>query len=249
MAFALHLRFNRKNMRQFFLLLLWLTAVIPFAQAQKKSAAEKFLENLASQGLSNDDVIAALKQALLVGSQNAINEAAKGFLNNPEIRIPLPPEFAKVERTMRRMGQSKQIDDLITKMNQGATDAVAGALPIFTQSIQNLTFTDAVGLLQAGKGAITAFLRQTTSNALKSQFKPIIDEKLDANGTMTLAKAILESYNRLPGVKKVTTDFAGYAADKATDGLLLLLAKEEEKIRQDPAARTTELLKKVFSVK
>ncbi len=233
-------------MRTYLLFVLLICALPALGQ---KSSAQKFLEKLTTQGLNQDDLVAGLKEALNVGSQNAINEAAKGFLNNPEIRIPLPPEFDKVERTMRRMGQGKQIDDLVTKMNQGATNAVLGAVPIFSDAIKALSITDAVGLFQGGKGAITEFLRSTTSKALKSQFKPVIDEKLNANGTMILVTSILESYNRLPGVRKVTTDFAGYAADKATDGLIKLLAKEEEKIRNDPSARTTELLRKVFGLK
>jgi hypothetical protein len=237
---------NLNQMRHILFLFLLFSAFPLLAQ---KSSAQKLLEKLAGQGLNNDDLIAGLKEALNVGSQNAINEAAKGFLNNPEIRIPLPPEFNQVERTMRRMGQGKQIDDLITKMNQGATDAVMGAVPIFGNAIKGLSINDAVGLFQGGKGAITEFLRTTTSAALKSQFKPIIDDKLNANGTMLLLTSILTSYNRIPGVKKVTTDFAGYAADKTTDGLIKLLAKEEEKIRNDPSARTTELLKKVFGIK
>ena len=209
-----------------------------------------------STELSTAEVASGLKQALEFGAKYAGGEASKtdGFFKNPIIKLPFPPEALKVENTIRNMGLNKLADDFVLALNRSAEDACKKAAPIFISAIKQMTINDAWNILKGTENAATDYLRRTTGAALMNSFSPVINESLGKPlipGTnISAAKSwsdITSTYNKIPLVTKVNTDLKEYATNKAIDGLFTLVAKEEARIRKDPVARTTELLKKVFA--
>ena len=201
------------------------------------------------QALSTNDVISGLKEALVKGAEYSTASASKtdGYLKNLEIKIPFPPEIEKIETTLRNVGLNKPVDDFIVSINRAAEQAANEAKPLFVSAITSMTIGDAWGILKGDNHAATAYLRKTTGAQLEVKFEPIIDNALNKVNATKYYEDMSTQYNRIPFVTKVETDLTKYVSQKAIDGLFVLVAKEEEKIRKDPLARTTELLQRVFA--
>jgi len=213
-----------------------------------KTNVEKVVESTVGSGLTEDEVAAGLKEAITQGVNVGVEKLSKadGYFNDPEIKIPLPKEAKDVETTLRQMGQDEKVDEAIESLNRAAEDAAHGAKDIFVSAIKNMTLTDAMGILNGSNNAATQYLNKTTRSALVAKFEPIIKTSLDKVGATKHWNTVFSTYNKIPLVKKVNPDLSEYVTNKAIDGLFVQIAKQELEIRKNPAARVTELLKKVF---
>lgn len=198
--------------------------------------------------LTNSEIVAGLKEALNVGTKNAVGNLSKdgGFLNNPTLKIPFPPEAQKVEQKLRQIGMGKKVDEFIVNMNKGASEAVKQATPIFSDAVRNMSFADAKQILQGPDNAATNYFKDKTSSQLFGLFKPKVQQTLDQVEVTKYWTDIMTIYNKIPLTQKVETDLAKYVTDKAMAGLFIKIAEEEKKIRTDPVARISDILKKVF---
>lgn len=203
----------------------------------------------APPALSESDVAAGLKEALVKGTGTGTATASKldGYFKNPRLRIPFPPEITKVETKLRQLGMNTLVDDFILSLNRGAEKAATEAKPIFVDAITSMTVKDAWGILKGEDDAATNYLRRTTSTSLETAFKPVIKTSLDAVDATKYFTKVINTYNKIPLVEKVNPNLEDYVTDKAMVGLFLLIEDEEKEIRKDPLARTSELLKKVFA--
>lgn len=202
--------------------------------------------------LSLDTIVAGLKEALTVGTQNTVAQTSKagGFAQNPRLRIPLPGELQTVGNTLRKVGMGAMVDDFEAKMNLAAEQAAAQATPVFVDAIKQMTFADAKAILSGKETAATDYFRDKTSARLRELFRPIVAKYTDQAGAAKAYKSVMDRYNQIPLVPKpAAASLDDYVTDKGITGLFTVLADEETKIRQNPAARTTELLKKVFGSK
>lgn len=198
--------------------------------------------------LTTAEVTEGLKEALINGITNGSNLASQldGYFKNPEIKIPFPPEVRKVEDKLRQLGLGGEVDKFVLTLNRGAEDAAKEAKPIFISAIKSMTIQDAWGILKGESNAATEYLKRTTSSQLKMKFQPVIQSSLNKVNATKYYGDIVNTYNKIPLVEDVNPNLDEYATDKAIEGLFTLIAKEEEKIRRDPVARTTDLLRKVF---
>lgn len=201
--------------------------------------------------LTTAEVAEGLKEALIKGISSGSDLASQvdGYFRNPSIKIPFPPEVKKVEDKLRQIGLGSEVDKFVMTLNRGAEDAAKEAKPIFISAIKSMTIQDAWAILNGGDNAATEYLKRTTSGQLREKFSPVIANSLNKVNATKYYGDIVNTYNRIPLVEKVNPDLTGYATTKAMDGLFLLIADEEKKIREDPLARTSELLKKVFGYK
>jgi hypothetical protein len=200
------------------------------------------------QPLTTAEVADGLKEALIKGISTGSDLASQldGYFKNPQIKIPFPPDVKKVEDKLRQIGLDKEVDKFILTLNRGAEDAAKEAKPIFITAIRSMTIQDAWGILKGEKDAATQYLKRTTSAQLKEKFKPVIQNSLDKVSATKYYSDIVNRYNMIPFVEKVNPDLNEYATDRAIEGLFVLIAKEEQNIRDNPVARTTEILKRVF---
>jgi hypothetical protein len=224
---------------------------ISTAQFDKlKKTVDKKIEAAkpSSAGLSQEEVGAGLKEALTKGIEKGVDQLSKpdGFFKDLSIKIPLPEEANKVETKLRSIGQGKKVDETIESINRAAEDATTASKDIFVEAIKGMSINDAMSILRGDDNAATKFLDKSTRANLISKFEPIVKISLDKVGATKNWNTIFNTYNKLPFVEKVNPDLVEYATGKAIDGLFIQIAKEELKIRQDPAARVTDLLKKVF---
>jgi hypothetical protein len=199
-------------------------------------------------GLTEKDAVEGIKEALIKGTDGSVNLVSKlnGYFSNPEIKIPFPPEAREIESKLRAIGMGSKIDEVILTINHAAEDAAKSAQPIFVSAIRNMSITDAVQIVKGQNDAATRYLAKTTTPELKAKFSPVIKASLDKVDATRLWEDVIKSYNQIPFVSKQNPNLTEYVTDKAISGLFTMIAKEELKIRQNPAARTTELLKKVF---
>ncbi|MBT2558326.1 DUF4197 domain-containing protein [Hymenobacter sp. ISL-91] len=199
-------------------------------------------------GLSSDEAALGLKEALTLGVSKGADQASKtdGFYLNRLIRIPFPPDAQRVATTLRTLGLGSQVDKFELTLNRGAEQAAQSAKPIFLTAIKSLTFKDVWGILTGEKDAATNYLKRTTTAQLTTAFRPIVQRSLDQVGATKYYTDLTTRYNRIPLVTPVQTDLNQYATGKAIDGLFTLVAQEEANIRENPVARTTELLRRVF---
>jgi hypothetical protein len=197
--------------------------------------------------LSNAEIISGLRQALTVGTENGTQQLSvvDGFFKNAAIKILLPDEAKKVESTLRSLGMSSLVDKAILSMNRAAEDAAKGASPIFINAIQQMTITDAVNILRGGDFAATNYFKGKTTSQLTAAFRPVIDRALKNVNATKYWGDVTSVYNQF-SANKVNTDLTAYVTQKAMDGIFYQVGLEEQKIRKDPVARTTEILKKVF---
>ncbi|MFD1550831.1 DUF4197 domain-containing protein [Putridiphycobacter roseus] len=230
-------------------LLMTYTANAQFDKLKKTVNEKVEATKLASTSLSQEEVGAGLKEALTKGVEKGVDQLSKpdGFLKDLSIKIPLPEEAEKVESKLRSIGQGEKVDETIVSINRAAEDATAAAKDIFVAAIKGMTIEDAMQILKGEDNAATTFLDKSTREDLMVKFEPIVKASLDKVGATKNWNTIFTNYNKLPMVQKINPDLVQYATSKAIDGLFVQIANEELKIRQDPTARGTDLLKKVFA--
>jgi hypothetical protein len=199
--------------------------------------------------VTQNEVASGLRQALEIGIKSGAGQASQtdGYYKNSLIRIPFPPEVQRVEKTLRGIGLGKEVDKFVLTLNRGAEDAAKSAVPIFISAIKQMTIQDAWGILKGDKDAATQYLKRTTSNQLTNAFMPVMRQSLDKTNATRYYADLVNQYNQIPLVQKVNPNLDEYATQKAIDGLFTLVAQEELKIRENPIARTTELLRRVFT--
>ncbi len=202
-------------------------------------------------GLSNDEVIAGLKQALELGSERAVGRASvtDGYWKNARIRIPFPPEAEKVRSTLLDLGMTTVVEEFELTLNRAAEEAAKEAVPVFVEAVKGMTIADGFAILNGGEHAATVYLKEKTSAALMQRFTPVVARATDKVALASHWEPLASAYNTttlFTGGTAVEPDLDAYVVQKATEGLFLLLSDEEARIRQDPLARTTELLQRVF---
>ncbi len=226
------------------------TSFLMSSCAQKINLGKALDTVLGSGGgaLSQGEIANGLKEALQKGINIGADLASKenGYLGNPKIKIPFPPDVQRVESALRNVGLGNEVDKFVTALNRGAEEAAKDAKPIFMAAIKNMTITDAIGILKGEKNAATQYLIRTTSPELLAAFMPVVEKALEKTQATKYYTDLATTYNKIPLTKKVNPDLKGYATQKAVDGLFMLIADEEAKIRENPLERTTELLKRVF---
>lgn len=198
---------------------------------------------------SEEEAGNGLKDALSAGITKGVGILSKtdGFLGNDLVRIPWPQEAEKIKDALLKLGMQKQVDNVTTSLNRAAEQASGVAIDVFIQAIKQMTFQDALQIVTGGNGAATAYLRKTTTPILTEKFRPIVDKSLgQVNATKYWSDAT-GIYNKIPLVKPVNTDLTGFVTERALEGVFKMVEKEENNIRTNPLARTTELMKKVFS--
>jgi len=199
-------------------------------------------------GLSKEDIANGLKEALKVGSNNAGSSASKvdGFLKDSLIKIPFPPDAEKVRKAAIDAGQQKQVDDFVVSLNRAAEQAAVKAAPIFVDAITSMTIDDGINILHGANDAATQYMKSKTSQQLHDTFFPIVKAAIESVNVTKYWTPLATTYNSIPFVKKVNPDLNEYVTQAALKGLFILLAQEELKIRQNPVARVSDILKKVF---
>jgi hypothetical protein len=200
-------------------------------------------------GLSKEDIANGLKEALKVGSNNAGSSASKvdGYLKDSLIKIPFPPDAEKVRKTAVDLGQQKQVDDFVVSMNRAAEQAAIKAAPIFVDAITSMTIDDGLSILKGNDDAATQYMKNKTSQQLHDTFFPIVKAATESVNVTKYWTPLADNYNKIPFVTKVNPDLNEYVTQAALKGLFILLAQEELKIRKNPVARVSDILKKVFS--
>ncbi len=210
--------------------------------------AEDAIMQGGSTGLTSTEIGQGLKEALRVGVDKGASKASAldGYFANALIKLTFPPEAQNVATKLRQIGFGKQVDQFELSLNRAAEGAAIRAKPIFWQAVTQMTIPDAVGILRGPQDAATQYLRKTSGQKLVTAFTPVIDSTLKSNNVTRYYADLVNTYNRLPFVQKANPNLTSYATNRAVDGLFVLVAQEEQRIRQDPAARATDILKKVF---
>jgi hypothetical protein len=200
--------------------------------------------------LTSYEITSGLKEALSTGARRSSAElsALDGFFKNAAIKILLPQEAQKVEKTLRDIGLGNLVDKAVLSLNRAAEDAANSAAPIFIDAITTMTIQDAIGILQGGDFAATSYLKGRTTTALTEAFRPVIEKSLAKVNATKYWSDVFTNYNRF-ATNKINPDLSAYVTGKALDGIFYQVGLEEQKIRKDPVARTTEILKKVFGSK
>lgn len=198
--------------------------------------------------LSNEEISAGLKEALTLGVEKAVASAGAtdGFWKNPQIRIPEPEALQKIAGLLDQVGLGKEVGDFRYTMNKAASQAAGEAMPVLLAALKKMTFGDVKTLWKGDEHAVTDFFKATTSAELRHRFTPIIQKNLNNVGVTGLYQEIVSQPLVSMTLGQSLPELDHYVTDKALDGLFSLMADEEKKIRTDPAARTTELLKQVF---
>ena len=241
-------------MKQLFIIVILILASSggAFSQLDKLlENAKKSVQGGTAQSfpLTAEEAAQGLKEALTNGvtKGTALVSQLDGYFKNPEIKIPFPPEVKLMETKLRYIGLGGEVDKFVLALNRGAEDAAAEAKPIFVSAIQQMTIQDAFAVLKGEPDAATQYLKKTTTVQLKEKFKPIVQNSLNKVNATKYYGDIVGTYNRIPFIQKANPDLNAYATDMAIQGLFVMIAKEEKNIRKDPLARTSDLLKKVFS--
>ncbi|MFN5911111.1 MAG: DUF4197 domain-containing protein [Bacteroidota bacterium] len=201
--------------------------------------------------LTNDEVISGLREALGVGIRNSVNLTAvtDGFWGNSEIKIPFPEEAIKVKQKAIDWGLQGQVDKFEITMNRAAEEAAKEALPIFVDAITSMTVSDGFSILNGGDGAATKYLKNQTTAKLVAAFSPKVEAAISKVKLTEYWNPVITKYNNamtITGGEKLNPDLNKYITERAVSGLFVMVEKEENKIRKDPAARVSDLLQKVF---
>jgi len=206
-------------------------------------------ENVTNAGQPDQKTtISGLKEALSIGTEKAVASVSRtdGYFGNNLIKILLPEKVQKVADIVGKLGYQPQVDNLILAMNRAAETAAPKATSLFVEAIKQMTFDDGMKILRGGNTAATDYFRGKTSQRLYEQFRPIVSSSMDKVGVARSYKEMMAPYQSMPFASKDSTDLDHYVTNKALDGLFLMVAEEEKNIRTNPAARVTDLLKKVF---
>ena len=201
-----------------------------------------------SSTTSGTEIVNGLKEALQIGTGNAVQTVSKvdGYYKNPKIRIPLPDTIQKTEKILRAAGYGSKLDEFELSMNRAAEKAAPEAKGLFLDAIKKMTFTDAKKILNGAENEATLYFKDKTSPRLREISKPIVHKAMGEVGVTKSYQDLEQSARSVPFAGTYAFDLDQYVTDRSLDGLFLMLAQEEKKIREDPAARVTDLLKKVF---
>jgi hypothetical protein len=234
-------------MKKIYFLVIIAILSIQITDAQFFKDAKKLL-NSKTKGLTEKDAADGIKEALVNGTGESVKVVSvlNGYWGNPEIKIPFPSEAKEMESKLRAIGMAKKVDEFNESMNRAAEKAASEAKPIFIAAIKGMTVRDAINIVKGADNAATMYLKNTTSPELIGKFQPIIKTSLDNVNATRYWSDLITIYNKIPLVKRMNPNLSEYVTQRAIDGLFIMIAKEEIKIRKDPMARTSELLKKVF---
>ena len=251
---------NKYTMKRMMLTgLLFSVAVIAFSQdsTKKKSSLFGKVTNAVSSvkggsgtSLSNEDIVSGLKEALSLGAKKSADKlsAADGFFKDAAVKVLMPPEAQKIEKALRSIGAGKLVDDAILSFNRAAEDASKSAAPIFVDAVKNMSIQDALGILKGADTSATSYLKKATTVKLTTAFRPTIDSSLAKVGATRYWALVIDKYNSLPTTfNKVNSDLPAYVTQRALSGVFHYVAEEEKSIRANPAARVSDILKKVFA--
>jgi hypothetical protein len=230
-----------------------LLLLVPFiGMAQFKDILKKANKQatILTKSNSSIDIAAGLKEALNKGVTEQVSKLTKtdGFYKNEAVKILMPEELVKVDRTLRKMGMSTLADDGIKALNRAAEDAVKEATPIFVSAIKNMTITDAKSILMGNENSATTYLQKSTTTALYAKFSPVVQTSLGKVGADLIWTSIIKRYNTIPFVKTINPDITDYVTNKSLDGVFKMITVEEKNIRTNLNARTSDVLKKVFAL-
>ncbi|MGW9687000.1 DUF4197 domain-containing protein [Flagellimonas sp. 2504JD1-5] len=203
-----------------------------------------------TSGIGNAEIAQGLREALNFGIEKQVNKltAKDGFFKNELVKILLPDELKKVDKTLRDIGLGNLADEGLRILNRAAEDAVKEATPIFVDAVKGITFNDAKQILLGNDKAATSYLEGSTRNKLAVKFNPVIKNSFSKVGADQIWENIITKYNNLPLTSDVDPDLTNYTTEKALDGVFTMIAIEEKEIRTKIASRTTDLLKKVFAL-
>ena len=224
--------------------------VVKDSSSAKVTGLVKTISTGSGTVLSNEEIISGLKEALNVGADNASKNLNKtdAFFGNAAIRLLMPEEAGKAESTLRSVGLGSIADKAILSMNRAAEDAAGGISSIFIDAIKKMTVTDGLKILKGGDFAATEYLKIATTATLTEKIRPVIETSLAKVNATSYWKEFFTSYNRVTFSKKpVNTDLSAYVTERSLSGIFYSIGLEEQKIRKDPAAQVTALLKKVFA--
>jgi hypothetical protein len=201
--------------------------------------------------LSDSKIIRGLKEALEIGTGNAVELVSKldGYYKNPDIKIPLPKAVKDVEFVMKAVGYGPEVDAFSRSMNRAAERAAPEAKALFWDAIKEITFEDARTILNGRDNEATLYFEGKTRGQLHQLFMPIVHTAMEEEGVTRTYQEVHAKLSDIPGADRLNLDLDEYVTDKALDGLFYMVAEEERKIRKDPAARVTRLLKAVFGSK
>ncbi|MDX1541656.1 MAG: DUF4197 domain-containing protein, partial [Geminicoccaceae bacterium] len=199
-------------------------------------------------GLSQNEIARGLREALEVGTTRAVDDLATtdAFYANPSIHIPLPSVLADAQDTLRPFGLAGLLDDLELRLNRGAEQAMPEARRIFTNAIASLTFDDVIDIWRGPDDAATRYFQRTTTTPLAAAMRDPVEDALNQAGAVRLYDQLISQARAVPGLPDLRTDLTDHVLDLALDALFGQLAVEEARIREDPLARSTELLRRVF---
>ncbi len=202
----------------------------------------------AGGGLDDGTVVSGLKEALSLGTGNAVTSVSKldGYFSNAAIKILMPEKIQNVADMLKKVGYEKQVDEFVASMNKAAEKAAPKAKEHFVGAIKEMSFDDARKILNGGNTAATDYFKGKTSPKLYTDFKPIISKSMDEVGTTHKYKEMMGKFTSLPFAQAESLDLDHHVTTKALDGLFYMVGQEEQKIRTNPSARVTDLLKKVF---
>ena len=227
--------------------ILLLLLVFSFSSCVEMQLVLQQLPQTQGMGL---DISDGLKEALNNGVANQVSKltATDGFFRNEAVKILLPAELQKVDKTLRTLGMSKLADEGLKAINRTAEDAVKEATPIFVDAIRNMSFNDAKNILMGNESAATSYLQSATTTALYGKFNPVIKNSFTKVGADKIWENLINRYNTIPLVTKVNPDLTDYVTNQALNGVFKMITVEEKKIRTDLNARTSNLLKQVFAM-
>jgi len=231
------------------LLIAFFTIQAPFALAGFGEFFKGVKEAVGLGGeISESKIIEGLKEALEIGTDNAVKLVSKadGYYKNPEIKIPLPGAVKKVEQVLRTVGYGDKVDAFEMSMNRAAEKAAPEAKALFWDTIKKMSFSDARKILDGRENEATLYLEEKTRDRLGEKFSPIVHKTMSTVGVTRYYQELDAKVRSIPFAGSLSFDLDKYVTDKGLDGLFLMLAEEERKIREDPAARVTDLLKEVF---
>jgi hypothetical protein len=205
-------------------------------------------QKVTGSGLSEDTIVRGLKEALEIGTEKAVSRVSQvdGYYRNPNIRIPLPGPVEKAESVLRTVGYGDQVDAFEKSMNRAAERAAPEAKRLFWEAIRQMKVEDARNILEGSDDAATQYFKEKTSVRLHEIFKPIVHDTMGEVGATRYYQDLDRKVTSMPFGETFRFDLDEYVTDEALDGLFYMVAQEEKRIRQDPAARVTDLLKEVF---
>lgn len=230
----------------------FLIAVLAFGFLQQSSCdpqvVNDVLTTVTGGTITDQEAANGLTEALVQGATHGSDllSVVNGYLGNPQVKIPFPPEAQKIENTLRDLGLNKMCDDVINSINHAAENAAVEAKPILINSIRQMTINDAMNILFGANDAATEYLKKTTTAQLTAKFKPVIDNSLSKVGATKYWSDAVNYYNKIPLIEDMNPDLSGYVTQKALDGLFYMIEQEELKIRQDPGSRVSDIVQKVF---